>query len=1139
MSDSFLPPVVAVLAGDVAGYTAALTEAETRMTAFVESTTAALTEVEARFAALGGSAGGELSAGFGEAGAASDRMATQVGTSQKAIQAEIARTAEVTQVVGTSAEQAAAKWDAEFAAMQAKTDALTADMVAQERLVAASWEDVSAAETAAATKTEAASGAFGMSKNTLLGLGAAAVGVGYEAAKMAGDFNMATTRLVTSAGESAKNLDMVRQGILTTAGQVGYSADELAKAMYTIESGGQHGAAGLQTLKAAAQGAKTENADLVEVADAVTSVLQDYHLKASDAATVTSKLVAATSQGKTTFEQLASAMSAILPIASANHVSLSDILGDLASMTVHGMSAQQSAQNLSDTIRHMASPTQAQSKELAILGINAQQLSADLGTKGLSGTVQEIAHAIQSNMGADTTKVVLDLNNALKGLPPAVQDLGAKVLDGSMSMADFTKAAKEQNVISDKQVTSFAALAGSTHVIGSQQIDGAHIMQSYTGALRAAMGDATGLNVALMLTGENTNTTTNAIKVVSGATKDAAGNVKGWDEIQGEFNQKISQAKDATGALSIAMGEQLLPAITTLVGWLADGVNWLAQHKTAAELLAYTIAGALTLAILGLAVKGGKALWNLAADFLSSTTDMIFDLTGVSRAAEMSASQQELAYQNAVVALQEEEAQTATAAGEIEASYNAMAVAAEESAARIEAADVAAGGAGAAAGAEGAAGGAAATGGAAAAGGAGLAARLGIGAPAATGAAVGAGLGTMGLISAGLPFVGQHVQDLSQQLAQQAPATIKAAPPPPPGGKVVTPTSYSAMDSGAGFMKLVQEAQKAAEGVGHAMQTLHNNASNWASRTATDVGNWASRQSGSVTGWASRTATDAGNWASRQATNVTNWASRTATDAGHWATQHYNSVTSWASKTAGDAGSWASQQWGTVTGWAGRTANDVGNRWSQLSSGVSGWASRTADSAGREAGRLWSDFTGWAGRTVGDVVHWFEGLPGKIEHALGSLWDAGRNLLIGLWNGIQSMAGWLWDQAVNWAKSLWHGVESALGIKSPSTVAAQTGMHLVQGLALGIDTYAHQAESAALSMASRVASAMNGGAGSYSLGAASSVPIGAVGGGQVVNVQLTVQGHVWTTQDLVRTLQQELLRHGIRNGNSGVNYSFA
>lgn len=49
-------------------------------------------------------------------------------------------------------------------------------------------------------------------------------------------------------------------------------------------------------------------------------------------------------------------------IPSAAHISLNEILGDLASMTLHGMSADQAAQNLAHSIRNLQSPTSSARK---------------------------------------------------------------------------------------------------------------------------------------------------------------------------------------------------------------------------------------------------------------------------------------------------------------------------------------------------------------------------------------------------------------------------------------------------------------------------------------------------------------------------------------------------------------------------------------------------------------------------------------------------------------------------------------------------------------------------------------------------------------------------------------------------------
>lgn len=595
-----LPPVALTLIANV-----------TEAVAGVESFGAAATTMAGETVA----AGREAAAGLDAAGLAATEVATETETSSTKITGSYEKILASMRQLSAQADRTAEQWYVDQTKMAAATQKMALDMEAAEAKAVASTEAMGAKIDTVAASTVGAGAKVESASKKLMTIGAAGAVVSVVAVKMAGDFESSTNRLVTSAGEIHSNLEMVRSGILGMAGEVGYSAEELSKAMYTIESGGRHGAEGLDVLRAAAEGAKAENAELKTVADAVTSVLVDYHLKGEDAAAVTSKLVAATSAGKTSFEELSGAMSAVLPVASAAGVSLDDILGSLASMTVHGMSAQQSAQNLTDVIRHMQSPTAVQSKELALLGINAQDLAGKLKSVGISGTLQEIANKIKSSMGPESQKVILDLGTALKTLPKNVQDLGQKLLDGSITQAGYNKAAKEFDPIAAHQAASFATLAAGTHVIGGAQMTGAQVMQSYGQALNKATGDATGLNVALMLTGENADTTNNAVKTVAGAAVEAGNHVKGWGDIQNTFNQKMSQAKDGLGAMAIEIGSKLLPVASTLVGWIADASKWFADNKVAATALAIVLGVMLAGGIVGLigklAMLGGGLVMNL------------------------------------------------------------------------------------------------------------------------------------------------------------------------------------------------------------------------------------------------------------------------------------------------------------------------------------------------------------------------------------------------------------------------------------------------------------------------------------------------------------------------------------------------
>jgi hypothetical protein len=472
----------------------------------------------------------------------------------------------------------------------------------------------SAAKSGAAADA-AAGGGLGKYKMALVGVGVGA-GVAVDAAVK---FQAQTTRLVTSAGQSAQGLGQVQQGILQLSSQTGTSTEQLAQGMYIVESAGQHGAAGLEVLKAAAQGARAENANLETVADAVSSAMADYHQPASAAADITTKLVAATSAGKTSFEQLAGSMPAILPVASAAHVSLNDILGDLASMTLHGMSAQQASQNLADAIRHMQNPTSVQSKELALLGMNTTQLASDMKSSGLSGTINEISQRIMHMMPPGSDKVILQMKTALQGLSPEVRTLGEQLMNGQISMGDYNKAAKDLTGVQAGQASAFATLLKSTHQIGGAQVSGAQVAQNYGQAMAKAMGDATGLNVALMISGENSKNTAGAIKTVSDASVEAGNNVKGWGDITKTTSFQLAKAKDSAEAAGISLGMALLPAVNAVLVPLASFLSVIAGNKAAAIAFAVVIGGILAGAIgvkLAGALKDAKEGIKAAGDGL-------------------------------------------------------------------------------------------------------------------------------------------------------------------------------------------------------------------------------------------------------------------------------------------------------------------------------------------------------------------------------------------------------------------------------------------------------------------------------------------------------------------------------------------
>ena len=78
-------------------------------------------------------------------------------------------------------------------------------------------------------------------------------------------------------------------------------------------------------------------------------------------------------------------------------------------------------------------------------------------------------------------------------------------------------------------------------------------------------------------------------------------------------------------------------------------------------------------------------------------------------------------------------------------------------------------------------------------------------------------------------------------------------------------------------------------------------------------------------------------------------------------------------------------------------------------------------------------------------------IVGKIADVIGDLpskmFNIGKNIVTGLWNGMNNMVGWLRDKVTGFFKNLvpsW--AEKALGIASPSKVFASIGSNIISGL---------------------------------------------------------------------------------------------
>lgn len=452
--------------------------------------------------------------------------------------------------------------------------------------------------------------------------------VGVESVKMAASFQSSSEHLVTDAGESQKALAGVQKAMLNVSAQTGTSASDIVNGMYHIESAGFHGAAGINLLTVAAEGAKVGGADLDTVSKTLTGTMNSLGDKGGTATQIMNELIETVASGDMRMQDLAASLGNVVPIAAKAGLSFAQIGGAIATMTAQNMSAQQATQDLRNTITNLQAPSLVAQKEMAQFGVNANDVSQQLGKKGLTGTLDDLTTTIAKNMGPAGDVILKTLNQSIgaskdmqvelgemadKG-DAALEKLAKQFAAGTISTGDYRKAIKDLPADQQALANGFVSTYNQANKFNSQLTSGNPAYQTFNQALSKMLGGTTGLQTALMLSGGSAAVFGTNVQHIQDAMDKSGKSVDNWNKIQGTFSQQMDIAKASVEKLAIELGMDLIPWLTKAAEVGGIGVQWLAKHKIAAEALAAVILGPLAVAM---AVYIGGLLASAAAAWLA------------------------------------------------------------------------------------------------------------------------------------------------------------------------------------------------------------------------------------------------------------------------------------------------------------------------------------------------------------------------------------------------------------------------------------------------------------------------------------------------------------------------------------------
>lgn len=192
-----------------------------------------------------------------------------------------------------------------------------------------------------------------------------------------------TTMLSTTEEETDK-LRMELKNLSPTLGDT----TELARAMYQVLSASVEPAEAIEFLGVAAKAAKAGITEAEVAVDALTTVINAYGLEAEDATEISDIMFQTVKMGKLTYDEMATSLGTIVPVASQVGIGFDEIGAAMATMTKQGIDANTATMQLRQILMAVLSPSKDASDAAKELGIQFDATA--LESKGLAEFLDDV-----------------------------------------------------------------------------------------------------------------------------------------------------------------------------------------------------------------------------------------------------------------------------------------------------------------------------------------------------------------------------------------------------------------------------------------------------------------------------------------------------------------------------------------------------------------------------------------------------------------------------------------------------------------------------------------------------------------------------------------------------------------------------
>jgi len=223
------------------------------------------------------------------------------------------------------------------------------------------------------------------------------------------DFELRMAEVSTILTDTIDTLPALEAGVISLSVTWGKNARDLANGLYDILSAAVDAEDSIRLLNTATKASIAGLTDVSTSVDVFTSILNAYGMEVSQAAQVSDVLFQTVIRGKLRFEDLASAMGYVTPIAANAGVAFEEVAAILATVTRQGLHVDMASRGLALMIQGIVSPASAAADAAREYGVTLNSLI--LQVKGLEGFMGELNAAVAEHGSVVLPEIIRNMRS--------------------------------------------------------------------------------------------------------------------------------------------------------------------------------------------------------------------------------------------------------------------------------------------------------------------------------------------------------------------------------------------------------------------------------------------------------------------------------------------------------------------------------------------------------------------------------------------------------------------------------------------------------------------------------------------------------------------------------------------------------